>query len=273
MMFASSGSGGGGGYDDDDDYGYDDDYGFEEEPPQEEEPARRRPQSNRTRRAAGRANADGGRSRSASVQPDERYWTDYLRIALPVIGIILMLGLLWIWASSLLGGDDTTIDSTPEDTVGLVQAQTPDPNSVNTEPNQSGTPAANQQTGTNTGEIPISGQETAAATNPVVEPPVTQPAVQGGDNQTGAAPTPTEVVEAPPADTDIAVDGRVRITEVMNIRPSAGTVEEPIGETTVGEEATVLSGPEEADGYTWWEVVFDNGSSGFVIEEYLEPIP
>lgn len=261
MMFASSGSGGGG-YDDDD-YGYDDDFGYEDELPQDEEPPRRRPQSNRTRRSAGRANTEGGRSRSAGVQPDERYWTDYLRIALPVIGIILMLGLLWVWASSLLSGDDADIDSTPEDTVGLVETQTVDPNEINTEPGAFSTPGS-----TNAGEIPISGQPTQPAT----EVAVTQPALPGGDNQTGGEADVTET-EPPADDTEVAVDKRVMVTEVMNIRPSAGTADEPIGEAAQGDEAIVVSGPEEADGYVWWEVVFDNGAGGFVIEDYLEVIP
>ena len=38
-----------------------------------------------------------------SYQPEERYWTDYLRIALPVIGLLLLIGLLWYWASALIG--------------------------------------------------------------------------------------------------------------------------------------------------------------------------
>lgn len=275
MMFASSGSGSGGGYDDDD-YGYDDDYSFEDDPPQDE-PAGRRPQSNRTRRSAGRANASGGRSRTASVQPEERYWTDYLRIALPVIGIILMLGLLWIWASQLLGGDDNNVDDTPEDNIGLVETLTPDPNAINTEPNAASTPeppAGETNAGeTNTGEIPISGDTTPEPTNPPFNPTATEAPAEGGDNQTDEEGDTTEE-EAPPADTgEIQVDARVEITEALNVRPSAGTSGDPLWVAEAGDQGTVLSGPEEADGYTWWELVFDDGSSGFVIEEYLEIVP
>ncbi len=277
MMFASSGSGSGGGGFDDDDYGYDDDFGYDDETP-EQEPAPSRPQSNRTRRSAGRANADGGRSRTASNQPEERYWTDYLRIALPVIGIILMLGVLWIWASSLLGGDDNDVDVTPTDTVAEVETQPADPNEVNTEPNGVGTPAPTQPANTAGGEIPISGGDNASTPGTNTEPGTTFNPTQnetpaaGGDNTAGEETT-TE--EEPPADTggEITVDSRVAITEVVNIRPSAGTSGEPIGEGAVGEEGTVLSGPEEADGFVWWELVFDDGSSGFVAEDFLELVP
>lgn len=271
MMFASSGSGsgGGGGYDDDD-YGYDDDYNFDDDAPQEE-PAARRPQSNRTRRSAGRANANGGRSRSSSYQPEERYWTDYLRIALPVIGIILMLGLLWIWASQLLGGDDNDVDSTPDDTIGLVQTQTPDPNAVNTEPDSASTPDQSEEE-TNAGEIPISGDTTPEATNPPFNPTATEVPEEGGDNQTDEEGDTGEGDDSEPAG-EITIDSRVEITEPLNVRPSAGTSGDPLWVADAGDQGTVISGPEEADGYTWWELVFDDGSSGFVIEEYLEVVP
>lgn len=260
MMFASSGSGGGGGFDDDD-YGYDDDYPVAEV---EETPAER-PQSNRTRRSgSSRGSDNGGRSRSASYQPEERYWTDYLRIALPVIGIILMLGLLWIWASQLLGDDNNVDDPTPEDTIGLVATQTPDANAVNTAPNNAGTPGAN----TEAGEIPIPGQTPAAeATNAPFNPTQQTPAASG-DTETA----PTEPADAP-ASGEIAVDSQVEITDEVNVRPSAGTSEEPIRTAAAGETGTVISGPEEADGFVWWELVFDDGSSGFVAEDFLEVVP
>jgi hypothetical protein len=175
-----------------------------------------------------------------------------------------MLGLLWIWASQLLGDDNNVDDPTPEDTIGLVATQTPDANAVNTQPNAAGTPGAN----TEAGEIPIPGQNTAAeATNPPFNPTQQTPAPEGD-----AEAAPTEPADAPTTG-EIAVDSQVEITEEVNVRPSAGTAEAPLRTAAAGETGTVISGPEEADGFVWWELVFDDGSSGFVAEDFLEVVP
>ena len=49
------------------------------------------------------AGTPSGGDRQFSYYTEERYWTDYLRIAAPVLGVILMLGLLWFWISNLIG--------------------------------------------------------------------------------------------------------------------------------------------------------------------------
>ncbi|MCA9833941.1 MAG: SH3 domain-containing protein [Thermomicrobiales bacterium] len=255
MMFASSGSGGGG-YDDDDNY-YDDDYGFDDEP---QEP--QRPQSNRTRRSAAATDTTGGRSRSASYQPEERYWTDYLRIALPVIGIVLMLGLLWIWASQLLGGDSDNNDTTNNETVGLVSTATVDPNAL--APTNESTPT----TGGNT--IPVSNQTTTQPTNPPADLTATETPQAGGDSTSGTDENATTEENASTGGT-FEVDQYVSVTEDdVNMREDASTDATIVRTIPQGELFTIRSGPEEADGYTWWEVISDTeGDSGWIAEDFL----
>ncbi len=54
--------------------------------------------------SGGDGGRNGGNDRQFTYYPEERYWTDYLRIAAPVLGVIILLGLAWFWLSHLIGG-------------------------------------------------------------------------------------------------------------------------------------------------------------------------
>src|SRR3954469_12376428 len=59
---------------------------------------------------------------SVSDQSEDRYWTDYVRVATPIVGLLLLLGVFWYWANSLIGADSSTLPPTavltviPDDT-------------------------------------------------------------------------------------------------------------------------------------------------------------
>ncbi len=67
-----------------------------------------------------------GSQRSFTYHTDDRYWTDYLRIAAPVLGVILMLGLAWFWINQLLGGKNETLP-TATMTTQILTGPTPTP--------------------------------------------------------------------------------------------------------------------------------------------------
>lgn len=66
-----------------------------------------------------------GSERSFTYQTDDRYWTDYLRIAAPVLGVILMLGLAWFWLNQLLGRNASEV--IPTATSQVITGPTPTP--------------------------------------------------------------------------------------------------------------------------------------------------
>ena len=256
MMFASSGGGRGGDFDGVD-YGFEDEYG--EEPvgePQDEEP-QRRPRSTRTVRSGG--GATGGQPRTAQHQPEERYWTDYLRIALPVIGLLLMIGLLWFWATQLIGDNPETTDPATEE-VGLVSQSTPAPTEQ---------PAQVQGETTQPGGSTI-GIGDAASTPAAQSQPTEEPS--SGDDQSGAETNPDTTTGDTANDAIFASGDPVVVNEEgVNVRPDPSVTGDPITMLNAGDELTIASGPVDAEGYTWWEVILPNGDSGWVVQDFIDP--
>ena len=241
MQFASN-SGGGGNDDDAFDDGYDDDLVYEEPAPQQTRRApgaQRAGQSGATASGGGRGGAGGGRSRTVQYQPEERYWTEYLRIALPILGLLLMIGLLWFWALQLMddddGGNQPIVTEPPATQEVVVPESTP----------------------------------TTEATEDVIAPPTPTPTEEISTPET----TPVET----PADTgggEIAIDAVVQTTEEdINMRQDATTSAESLGLLPAGTTLTITDGPYEADGYVWWQVVNDDGQVGYVVEDFIEVVP
>ena len=203
--------------------------------------------------AEGRSGAGSSEERTVSYQPEERYWTDYLRIALPVIGLLLLIGLLWYWASALIGdgGDQPPPTQETAAVITPVNAATPAP------------PTA-----------------TAVVIAPTPGPP---PAPTPTAAAPAAAPTqPVTAPTTPPENTDVEnpcanmpaheVGTLVSTTAAVNLRPGPTTDGEPITELQPGTQLQITGDFVEAGQCDWWPVtVVDTGQSGFVIEQYLEP--
>lgn len=191
-----------------------------------------------------------------SYQPEERYWTDYLRVALPVVGLLLMLGLFLFWANQLINPDDTpptevaVIVENPEGTE-VISAASPVPTA---------TPAQNLATADPGAESTTPPQENAPAPTPTTAP---TPEATEADGETAEE---TEV--------EFAIDDLVEVTEDgVNLRSSATTEEDNIVTTlNSGDLVTIIGGPEESEQYTWYEVSSDeDGLTGWVVARFLQP--
>jgi hypothetical protein len=192
--------------------------------------------------------------RTVSYQPEERYWTDYLRIALPVIGLLLLIGLLWYWASALIGDGSPTQQPTPEvaaivTPINEATPAPPTPTAVIIAP----TPG------------PPVTQPTATAV-PAVVPPTQPPAP--------ATVAPTVAADNPCASLPVYEVGTLVVTtEQVNLRDAPTTEGNIVTELPAGSQLQVTGPFSEAGQCDWWPVtVTQTGQSGFVIEQYLQPL-
>ena len=203
--------------------------------------------------ADGEGRAGSSEERTVSYQPEERYWTDYLRIALPVIGLLLLIGLLWYWASALIGdgGDQPPPTQETAAVITPVNEATPAP------------PTA-----------------TAVVIAPTPGPPPVATATTAPSIATTEAETPTPAAAAADPANPCAslpvypVGAVVATTSELNLREGPSTESAPVVVLPEGTRLQVTGEFQEAGQCDWWPVtVIDTGQSGFVIEQYLEPAP
>lgn len=204
--------------------------------------------------------ADPGRTgsseeRTVSYQPEERYWTDYLRIALPVAGLLILIGLLWFWASALIGDGANQPPPTPE-----MQA-------VITPINES-TPAPPTPTAAviaPTPGPPPTATPTAAPPAAVATQPVAAPTTPSEPPDTADAANPC--ANMPVYD----VGSVVQTTAEVNLRQGPTTDSESLGILPAGTQAQISGEFSEAGQCDWWPVtVTQNGQAGFIREDFLE---
>jgi hypothetical protein len=247
LHFSSSG-GGGGSYDDPPDDDYYDDY--------EDEPAPRR-------RSAEERQPTAARRRTVQAGPDDRYWTDYLRIALPVIGLLLVIAVFWFWAQQLIDSPDD--DLTPTEAPGLAEV-IESPADEGDQQEVVATPPDEPQPTQPPVVTPTPIQEEDPANAEGDEP------AEGSDDQVVAdAEDASEQPDTAP-EGGIGPDMEVLVTENgVRMRSEASTAGEIVTELDSGSQLTIVSGPQEGDEYTWWEVTDQSGNIGWVAEDFLEP--
>lgn len=266
VQFSSSGGGGGRHDDPEDDY-------FDEVPDEES----RAPRGERR----DEPQATAARRRTVQSEPDDRYWTDYLRIALPVIGLLLVIAVFWYWAQQLID-DDTNGDLTATEPAGIaevVETETTEPTSASTPDTTQPSEQQGEQAVPPT-TAPAENQQSQTEPSPTPSPPPEEPAVadEGTDNQVIDALTGLSEAENAADTGAIQPDTTVTVTDDgagLALRSEASTAG---GEETVvtrldpGTELTVVDGPTEAEGSVWWEVItVETGEQGFVVEEFIQP--
>lgn len=205
--------------------------------------------------AGGAGSSGGGGDRPAGYQAEDRYWTDYLRIALPIAGLLLLLSVFWFWASSFIG-DDNDATQTPVVAVNV----TPQAEATLTP-----TLADAVQL---TPQLPTATAEAAAPTQAPAE-----------STQAPAEPTQAPAEPTQPSNTGAFVEGDLVVVNDndVNMRAEPSTASDVVDTLSQGAELRVLSGTPtdftDTDGtvYTYWNVSDDAlGVTGWVVGQFLE---
>jgi len=193
-----------------------------------------------------------------SYQPEERYWTDYLRIAFPVLGLLLLLGLFWFWAMALIDNGD---DDNGNNTVAGVQ-----------------TPAA---TATATSGGSLGGEPKLNTVEPTSDSESVQSSATEDTGQSEPKPTRTPRSTGDEESPTSASDGvgTYQKGELVVTNGEANLRSDPalddanvVTVLSEGTELTVTDDSVQADGYIWVPVEDTaEGQEGWVAEDLLNP--
>lgn len=185
----------------------------------------------------GRGSGDGGDYFGGGYE-EERYWTDYLRIAAPVLGVFLLIVLFWFWVSNFLGDDD-------------------DPNggangtATTTLPTTQITATATGAAGAGTGTLPI------ATADVTTSPSGADPTATTGDTPSGG-----EIYAG--ATVEVANTGGSGV----NVRLEPNTASEVVTVALDGQQFVTVETSVEGEGYIWWPIDFE-GTVGWIVQDYL----
>ncbi|MEX1158920.1 MAG: SH3 domain-containing protein [Thermomicrobiales bacterium] len=186
-----------------------------------------------------------GRERQLDYYTEERYWTDYVRIGLPILGVILILLVALLWIIPFFGGDDDDDDALGASGTATTTIPVIGPDA---------TPTA-QAGSTTTPRIMLTSQ-----------PGATTPAGTDGE------PTETTAPVEPPPDGDIFNGATVAVANTggtgVNMRASPSVDGEIVTVVLDGTEFLTTGEAEEADGFLWWPVEGEAGA-GYIVADYL----
>jgi hypothetical protein len=127
----------------------------------------------------------------------------------------------------------------------------------------------------------VSTPTPTATTVPTQPPPTGLPAVLPTSVPTQLSLPPTAVPTVVPAvvptpSGDVAVGGKVRVvgtgTDKLRLRSGPGLNYTTVTLIEDGHEFDVLEGPQSANGYQWWRLQDSEGTVGWAVANYLQPI-
>lgn len=220
----------------------------------------------------------------ASAPRPERYWTDYLRIVLPIIGLLLMLSVFIFWVGNIIDANGDDGDTNPtEVSLGVTAAPSEGAAGAPTVPPSpaesvapASDPAAAESPAEAASEEPAgeaTEEPTIAPDDAASEPPADEEAVEEPTEE--LAPEDQATEEAP-ADGEFAAgdavitDGELRLREEATAEGGEATIIETLQS---GTELSIVSGPVNDGAMDWYEVETPEGVMGFVAADFITAAP
>lgn len=203
--------------------------------------------------------ATAGKERSLSYYTEERYWTDYLKLVIPVVVVIALLVGVWFIGTGKLRGGSSDATVTPGAAGGTSASGT----TTGTRP--AGTPAGTTRPGTPTAGTTTTGVIVPGGTAAVGTGQATLPAGAGTPAaSTGGTKAPTLPVKRfKVANTDGAG---------VNMRDKPDVAGKLVATIAEGTEVQATEGPVDGtSGGTWYKVQAGD-KTGYIRSDFLKPV-
>ena len=178
----------------------------------------------------------GTPERQFSYYTEQRYWTDYFRIAAPVLGVILILGLVWFWLGSLMDGGQPAPTPSPSPTIAATRSSTQQSPLIIADP---GTPTPS---------------------------PASSPRVAATPDASKSPDTNTFVF----AKGDKAVVGNTD-GHGANLRAEPSSDADIVTVLHDGMKLDITGDSIQKGTVTWWPVTTPDGDKGYISEDFLKP--
>ncbi|NLG51008.1 MAG: SH3 domain-containing protein [Chloroflexi bacterium] len=173
--------------------------------------------------------------------PHQDLWPKWMWVAVPVLVVVVVAGLWWAIFSPPPEG---VAKPTPSPTVQFVS------NQPTQEPTKHNTLAASDTTPTRQ-VLPL------ATFTPTPQSVV----------------TPEATLEPTPEAATLAIGAKAKVANTgaqgLNMRSGAGTGHARVKTLPEGSVIEVIGGPQDANGFTWWQVRDEAGTTGWVASQYL----
>jgi len=191
-------------------------------------------------------------SRPSRTRSSQEAWPRWMYVAVPALVLFVVIGLWWALFSQP-SEETTTPGVTPTRPVGVVEQPTQSPT-------EQATLAAIAPTVTTV--LPTLPPPTPGGVTPVAE----------ADSTATAEAAITETEEAAPKE-PLSVGDKAVVCctdgSGLRMRSGAGTGHPIVKMLAEDKVVEVIGGPQEATGFTWWQIRDEVGTSGWAADDFL----